>query len=250
MKTLLFLFTLNAYIYASTPEQVEQYLSVSHAEEGILLLESRYANIQSSFSQNKDTYDMQLLMIRFKEKLQQQLSENEMDKVLKNYNNIVYLQFTSQQITKDDFEISQDAMKALKNDSADDERISIINEINDALNKKDIVGIMYDDLMTPFIKNSIGGNNLSDKEIQIQKDAYIKSILKNSKTEIFYMTKEFTIEELKELLTIVKSSVIELEKKAVYKATAYAFKEFFLSIASRYDLKKHQPKQSNTNNNI
>jgi len=49
-----------------------------------------------------------------------------------------------------------------------------------------------------------------------------------------------TVEELEELLEVVKTPVMDHESKAVFGATAYALKEFFLSIASRYDLSKHQ----------
>jgi len=49
-----------------------------------------------------------------------------------------------------------------------------------------------------------------------------------------------TVEELEELLKIVKTPVMNHESKAVFGSTAYALKEFFLSIASRYDLSKHQ----------
>ena len=250
MKKLIVLLTLSNLLYSATTEQVEQYLSLSHAEEDVLLLESQYANIQNSFTQTKNAYDMQLLMIRFKEKLKTQLSEDEMNDILKTYNNVVYLQFTSNQIIQEDFETQKDSLSTLKNDPDYTERLNIINDINHALNKKKIVGIMYDDLMTPFMQNSIGGKNLSDQQIQTKKNAYIQSVIKNSKEQLLYTTKEFTIEELQELLKVVKSSAVAHEKKAIYKATAYAFKDFFLSIASRYDLTKHQPqKQTESNNN-
>jgi len=242
MKKLLLLLILQSYLYCSTLEQVEEYISVSHVEENILLLEERYSEIQNGFTNTENAYDMQLLMFRFKEFLETHLSEDEMNEILANYKNLTYLQFTSNQMTKDDYDKTQADVQNLKEDPDYQERLHISEQINKILNKKEIIGIMYDDLMTPFMKNSIGGGNISKKMIKNQKNAYVKSILDHSIIDILYYTKEFNIDELEELLNIIKSSSIEHERKTIYKATAYTFKEFFISIANRYDLTQHQIK--------
>jgi hypothetical protein len=47
----------------------------------------------------------------------------------------------------------------------------------------------------------------------------------------------------KKILSGTLFPVIDKETKAVFGATAYALEEYFLSLASRYDIKKHQSKQ-------
>ncbi|MCF6245701.1 MAG: hypothetical protein L3J43_11795, partial [Sulfurovum sp.] len=68
-KTLLTLTLLTHLSFAATPEQVEQYISVSRAEEELIALESQFSAMQNAFKSigtNKadneadNTYDMQL----------------------------------------------------------------------------------------------------------------------------------------------------------------------------------------------
>jgi len=65
-------------------------------------------------------------------------------------------------------------------------------------------------------------------------------MIESGKVETAYSAKEFTIEELEELLKIVKTPAIDHESKVIFAATAYALKEFFLSMADRYDVSKHK----------
>jgi ABC-type antimicrobial peptide transport system permease subunit len=240
MKTLLLILTLFTHFgFAATPEQVEQYLLVSNAEEDLLALENQYNRFQNSLS--TDPYDMQLLMIRFKENLQKELSRTEMDEILDNYKKIIFLQFKSQ-LNLSDKDLNISNYSDLK-----PERKNILESIEKMLYSKETVAIMFDDLMKPFLQNSIGGKNLSDKNLKLDREKYISASLKDIKKNLIASTNDFSDEELQELEEIVKSPSVEHEMKAVYKATAYAFRDFFLSIANKYDLKKHQPKKRTQN---
>ncbi len=98
-----------SFLFSATLEQVEQYLSVSSAEEELLSIESQFSSMQNSFSQDENasennTYDMQMLSVRFKDYLQRNLSEDEMDEVLDNYRNVVLLQFVSATSEAEEFD--------------------------------------------------------------------------------------------------------------------------------------------------
>ena len=249
---LIFIFT-GHLLWSATSDQIEHYLSVSSAEEELLLLESQFSAMQNGFSEDKngekETYDMELLSVRFKDYLERNLSENEMDEVLKNYKSVVYLQYTSTTMISPEQNETEAYIKALEADEEAKERVKILEDINKALHNKDSMIVMFDELMKPLMQNGIGGADMNDEMMKQRRVSYMKSMIENAKKETLYNLKDFSIEELEALLLVVKTPAMGYELKAVYGATAYALKEFFLSMASRYDVSKHQPKQTSQETN-
>jgi hypothetical protein len=246
MQKLLFLFIfVSLFSWSATLEQVEHYLSVSSSEEELLVLESQFTSMQNGFSSNasteKTSYDMQLLTVRFKESIQRSLSENEMDAVLENYRNVLYLQFISTNTSIPDKNETQAYLFKLQEDETANERLDILEQISKALNNKDAMLVMFDELMKPLLQSANGGTDISDSVMAKRREAYMKSRIEDARKETLYNLKDFSIEELEELRDIVKTASVQHEVKAVYTATAYALKEFFLSMASRYDISKHDP---------
>jgi len=250
-KITLTLTILSQLAFAATPEQVDQYLSVSNSEEELLALESQFSSMQHSFSRDDNssedkTYDMQLLSIRFKDYLQKHLSEDEMTEVLENYKNVVLLQFISASSASQhsDRNETSNYIKTLKANPEAAIRIEIIEKISNKLYSKDSMTILFDELMKPLMKNGIGEENMNEDMLKDAKENYLKTMLESSTEEIIYTARNFKLEELEELLKIVQTPAIEHESKAVFGAMAYSLKEFFMSMASRYDVNKHQPKLS------
>ncbi len=248
MYKLLFIFILtSSFMWSATAEQVEEYLSVSTAEEELLALEAQFSSMQNSFSAKEDqkTYDMQLLSVRFKESLQRNLSDNEMNEVLENYKNVLYLQFVSTTTNSPDKNETKAYLFKLQEDETAQERLDILEQISKALNNKESMLVMFDELMKPLLQSANGGTDIDKKMMEKRRELYIKSRIKDAREETLYNLKDFSIEELDELLAIVKTSSVQREVKVVYTATAYALKEFFLSMASRYDISKHDPSKYN-----
>lgn len=254
MKRVLLAFTLLLQLsFAATPEQIEQYLSVSNSEEEMLALESQFSAMQNSFSKDKNaaerqTYDMQLLMVRFKEHLEKSLSEDEMAEILENYRNVVLLQFVSatSQTQGYDANETENYMASLKQSPDASERMKLVKEISNKFYSKEALLIMFDDLMKPLMQNGIGGGKMTKEMLKGSRENYVKMMTEASKVETLYETKDFTLEELEELLKIAKTPAIDHEVKAVYGAMAYALKDFFMSLASRYDVSKHSIDKNNT----
>lgn len=252
MKRLLLTLTLLTHFnFAATPEQVEQYLSVSNAEEELLSLQSQFSAMQNAFTQqdinasNDNTYDMQMLSIRFKDYLQKHLSEDEMNAILENYKNVILLQFVSasSEAEKHDQNETMVYVEQLKASPESADRITLVEKISKALYSKEAMVIMFDELMKPLMENGIGGQKMSKKMLDATKKNYLKMMTEVSKAETLYASKDFTMEELEELLKIAQTPAINHETKAVFGAMAYALKEFFMSLASRFDVKKHQIKE-------
>ncbi len=244
-KILLSILLLSTLLFSATAVQVEQYLSVSYSEEQLIELEEQFSVMQNNLnSRDEDastTYDMQMLPIRFREYLQKNLSEDEMDEIIQQYRNMLLIRFISVQNDSEyDPVLAESYVKRIEKDSDAAVRIELAEKIGEALYKKESIGILFDNLMKPLMQNSIGGAKIDEKSMEQSRENYIKMMLETGRIETIYATRDFTVEELDELLKIVSTPTMEHESKAVFGATAYALKEFFLSIANRYDLSKHQ----------
>ncbi len=244
MKIFLITLLLSLLLFSATPEQIERYLSVSDSEEQLIELESQFSQMQRNInhlSSESSDYDMQLLSIRFRDYLQKNISENEMDEILKQYRSMVLLKFVSvQNDTEYDPEEAKAYMEELGSEENASVRLDLLEEISNTLYNDENIGILFDNLMKPFLQNSKNAQDMDEARMKKNKEAYIKVKRKNGKIETAYSTREFTVEELEALSEIVKTPAIDQESKAVFAATAYALQEFFLSMASRYDAKKHE----------
>ncbi|QOR61004.1 hypothetical protein ACM66Z_05960 [Sulfurovum sp. ST-21] len=247
MKKILLSILLSTLLFAATPEQVDRYLSISNADEQLVELETQFSRMQTnlnSISKEEDTqsYDMQLLSIRFKEYLQKHLSEDEMDEILNLYKNVILLQFVS--ATAEEVSDPKEAeayVKKLETDPESHMRIELVKKISHEMYDKESMVLMFDNLMKPLLENAQGGDKLDPEMLKKSREAYVKRMIEETENETLYATRDFTFEELEALEKIAREPVIDKESKAVFGATAYALEEFFLSLAKRYDIKKHQP---------
>ena len=237
--SILFLLTLT--LSAATPEQVERYLLLSHAEEDLLELESGFAAMQNRMDakdNNGSSYDTELLTVRFREYLQRALSEDEMQKVLENYKNDTLLKFVYEASDPegDYLEIKKYAKEA-KADPELENRLAIIEQINQYFSNKEAIIQMFETLIVPIIKR-MKPDNSDEERIKKMQERYLKSMVQNSYNQILYATRDFTVEELDELLEVAKTPAMGYETKAVFGATAYAMQELLEKMADRMGHKK------------
>jgi predicted Holliday junction resolvase-like endonuclease len=263
MKKTLLTLTLITYLglpqltLAATLEQVEQYLLVSRSEEELIALETQFSAMQNAFKRKdinqtqENNYDMQMLSLRFKEYIQKHLSEDEMEEILNNYKNVVLLQFISASSEAKDHDTNetQSYLNQLKTTPEANIRIDLVDKISKELYSKEAMMILFNDLMKPLIQNGIGGANIDKNMLKLMQDDYIKQMVETSKNETLFASKDFTIEELEELLKIAQTPAIDHESKAVFGAMAYALKEFFMSLSDKFDVKKHQASSKTDINN-
>jgi len=247
LKKILLSTLFSTFLFASTPEQVERYIDISSSEEQLIALEAQFSQMQSSLnrmaSDDSETkeYDMQLLSIRFREYLQKNISEDEMDEILKAYRSVVLLKFVSVQNDSEyDEKEAEKYMKDIQNEENGTARLETVEKIAEKLYNKENIGILFDNLIKPFLLQSQNGQNINEAEMKKNRETYIKRRQEEGQLETAYVTREFSLEELDALLDVIKTPAIDHESKAVFTATAYALKEFFLSLASRYDVNKHK----------
>ena len=253
MKKILFLLSIIlSTISAATPEQVDRYLLLSHSDEQLANLETQFTQMQNRIvgdDTNVTEYDTQMLSIRFKEKLQDEISDNEMDEVLENYKNPILLKFvyeTSGGI--EDVNALREYIARLKADPTSKDRIKIVEKINEIYSNKDGLTDIYNTMFKPFIQKMIPGKKDPKKMKEMQKK-YIESIKEVYKMQLLYSTRDFSKEELDGLLKVMKTPAMNHEIRATYGAIAYAMKDFMNTIASRVEQKIKERKKVKHNLN-
>ncbi len=243
MKRLVFVSTvLCSLLFGATPEQVEQYLSVSNSEEQLIALQQRYSAMQNNLNkESNDTtpYDMQLLSIRFRDYLQKNLSEDEMNEILENYKNTALLHFVSATDEPADPQEVAKYIAQLSNDPDAQERIDLIKEISKHFYSKEALMTLYKKLIKPLFEKGIGAQDIDKSRLKDVEKNYLGMMQEAGYNETLYATRDFDIEELKALRDIAKNSATDHEVKAVYGAIAYALQEFFNTLAKRFDAKRH-----------
>lgn len=228
-------------LFSASSEQVEYYLSLSNTLEEVIEMESQFDSMQNSFVQESNSsYDMQMLSIRFKEYIEKHLSEDEMNEILTHYKNVLFLQYSSAMADLTS-EVNETEVyrKSLDSEEGGTLRIELVTKLSEIFYNSKSVAIMFDNLMKPFIKSAKGADALSQKNMQKRRKDYIASVTKSMQDNMLLATKDFTIEELKTLQAFCDKPSVAREIKVIIGATAYALKEFFLSMATRYDVSKH-----------
>jgi len=243
-KLVLFIWILfSNFCWSATPAQVEKYLFVSQTEEELLSLEKNFSFMQNHLkNENNSTYDMQLLSLRFKEYITKNISDDEMVEILDNYKNVVLMQFINASIEakKHDLNKTKHYVKTLKANPEAAIRITLIHKISTFLYPKEAILVLFDNLMTPLMKQGIGKEQVNDTILKEMRKNYVTMMLEAAKDETLFAARDFSMQELETLLKIAKTSAVAHESKVVFTAMAYALKDFFTSIAQRYDIQKHQ----------
>jgi len=228
-------------LFAATPEQVERYLMLSHAEEDLIDLESSFTSMQNRMDAkdgNGTTYDTEMLTVRFREYLQRALSDDEMEKVLENYKSDALRKFVyeSSDPEGDYLEIQKYAKEA-KADPELESRLAIIEKINQYYSNKEAITAMFDTLIVPIMER-MKPSDSDEERMKKMRERYLESMIQNGYNQILYATRDFTTEELDELLEVAKTPAMGYETKAVFGAMAYAMQEFMEKMADRMGHKK------------
>ncbi len=241
MKKLILLTILIQFLFGASPQQVEQYIMVSNSEEELLELESQFSQMQNGFSQDaNESYDMQLVSLRFKDYIERNLSEDEMTEVLEHYKNVLFLQYSSALVEEEyDQNESDTYISKLEKSEEFADRVELLDELSHILNNKEHIATFYDELLKPMMQGSVGGTKLDDEYFKESRDKYQEGAISDARKITMYATRDFSMEELEELLEFSKRSSVDMEVKVVLSATAFALKDFFLSLSSRYDVSKH-----------
>ncbi len=217
---LLLILILTLSLFGATKEQVDKYFLISDSAQDIVDIENSLQKLQDYTNPN-NLYDTSLIEIRFKERLGQLLSENEMEEVIKNYDNLLYARV----IRELNNEVNPEELFKFKQENPyDEKRLNYIKEIVDNIYKKEFLSTLFDNTQAPIYKK-ISGND--SNYLKNAKRNFVKLVYNEAIDTLYYNLQDLTLQDLKDIATFTKKSSVYLEQKATLEAYIYATKELF-----------------------
>ncbi len=242
-KWLLFL-GLVSMLFSATPEQVERYLLLSGSEDQLIQFEQMVDGMGQMFASQGGSdvplmQDSQMLPIRFREYIQRNLSEDEMDEVLANYGHDVLRKLVSAQVLMeepDTIQAYRQFLDRITNDPLPTNRTETVKAIVTKLYDEKMLVSFFNQMFLPMVKqmNHIGGKKMTNKQIDALGKQFVKRMRKSNYNALLFMTRDFTDDELQELDTLAGNSATRHETRAVFGAVVYAMEEAMHNMADRF----------------
>jgi hypothetical protein len=230
-------------LFGATPQQIESYLSLSPTQEELIEIERSFRTLQENLQQQNpslehQTYDMQLLTLRFKEAMEKALSQEEMAEVLENYHHILYLRFIALQQTS---QYPQESTLAYEKALEDEpQRKALLEKIHQILYAKAYLSTLFDGMMKPLLGINQQSTPQEQEDFTKMREAFIETKQKEHQKETFFMLQEFTLEELEALLLFLQKPSVQKENRAVASSLSFAMEAFFQTLSLRYRKSAHK----------
>jgi len=216
---------------------------ISGSEDQLMEFEKLVENMSQIFAARSGDakplmQDSQMLSIRFREYIQRNLSEDEMQEVMDNYKHDVMRKLVSAQVLMEEPEtqeaygafVRQIATNPLPSNRTETVK-TIIKNIYDESTLKEYFGHTYLPIMRSF--GAALGKKLTDKQIAQMQKKFIQNLRKSNYNLMLFMTRDFDDDQLDELRSISASSASDHETKVVFGAISYAMTEALHNLVDR-----------------
>lgn len=248
MKKTLFLLIITFHsLFAATSQEILNYLSLSHSEQEVLSIEQVFDSMRQSQENNESNASTSDVTIVYQEYLEEHLSSNEISEALVLYRTPIMERYVSE---VKNFNINQDDMDAflafLKEVPLPSEREDIVNEIVNIIINKALQINFYRSMMQRYPQNSESNNSSKDEDNESsmtpREESYVNSMKKSEKEHLLYGSQVFSIEEMTELRTAMKSSIFKKIKRVENEALVQIMNNFIQGIVSEPKQKEEKSK--------
>ena len=244
MKKILVLLMTASALFAATPEQVEKYLMLSGSEDQLIEFEQMIDGMSQMLTARDGNdlplmQDSQMVPIRFREYIQRNLSDSEMDEVLDNYKHDVMRKLVSAEVLMeepDTLEAYRQFQAEIKNDPLPGNRTETVKAIIKKLYDEKMLIDFFNKMFLPIVKQmgSTDGKSIPEKQVKKIGENFVKKMQKNNEQAMLFMTRDFTDEELEELDDLSGNSATSHETRAVFGAIVSAMGEAMNNMAKRF----------------
>ncbi len=244
MKKFILFVSSIALLYSATPEQVEKYLLISGSEDQLIEFEQMVDGMGQMFASMGAgsaplMQDSQMLSIRFREYLQRNLSEDEMDEIIANYKHDVLRKLVSAQVLMeepDTAEAYRQFLIRIKRDPLPSNRTETVKSIVKRLYDEETLIEFFRKMFIPMMKQVYSNMNrkLGEKELKYMEKSFVKKMRDNNYNALLFMTRDFGMDELEELNELAGNSATSHETRAVFGAIVYAMDEALANMGKRF----------------
>lgn len=234
------IFTLTALslslLFAATSEQVDQYMSLSHSDRALVEIEQMFEDLSQTL-ETTDSNQSQQITLAYEIYIGKHISEDEMDELLAIYRKPVMQRYVVEMDTTEiPREEIEEFMRTLEENPPSTQRMDIINNLVENIIDEETMLKFYQSMMQRYIpkenNNSNETNSSSIKESNAQEKEFIDMMKKATKQELLYGTQVLSMEEMREINDISKSSLMTKMTKVENEAVIAIMDNFIKLIVS------------------
>ena len=227
-KIVIFFSLLATLMFSATSQQVDQYMSTTHSDRELIEIEQMFSKLSDNIDLSDDNISNQIT-IDYQIYLGKHISEDEMEELLALYRKPVMQQYINEM---DMVDIPEDEMNnfllSLKEEPISTERQDIINDLLETMVNEDLLLDFYESMMQRYLND----NNASSKQPSKEAKRFITIIKKGVEQELLYGTQVLSLDEMKQVDKIMKSSVISKATKVESEAIIEIMNRFIKRIVS------------------
>ena len=243
MYKIVILFSLlTTLTFSATSQQVDQYMSITHSDRALIEIENMFSNLSETVDLSDDNVSEQITL-NYQIYLGKHISENEMEELLALYRKPIMQQYINEMdmvdIPKEEME---NFLLTLKEEPLSTERQDIIAELLKSIINEELLLNFYDSMMQRYgvkeddnktketVKNKEAN---SSKKIPTKEEQRFLDIMKKGiEQELLYGTQVLSLEEMKKVNEVIKSSVISKARKVENEAIIEIMNSFIKRIVS------------------
>ena len=238
-KIVIFFSLFTTSIFSATSQQVDQYMSTTHSDRELIEIEQMFSNLSNTMDLSDDNISNQITL-DYQIYLGKHISEDEMEELLAIYRNPVMQQYINEM---DIIDIPEDEMEnfllTLKEEPLSTERQDVIDELLKTIVNEDLLLEFYESMMQRYtIKDNNDTNrnkekkNTTTKKPSEEAKRFLDIIKKGIEQELLYGTQVLSLDEIKKVNEIMKSSVVSKARKVEDKAIIEIMNNFIKQIIS------------------
>jgi len=251
------------FLWGATPEQVERYLLISGSEDQLIDFEQTIDDMGKMFAAKGGTdlplmQDSQMIPIRFREFIQKNVSEDEMEEILANYRHDVLRKIVSAEVVMeepDTLESYRQFLKRIQSDPLPSNRIQTVKKVIKQLYDEKQLITFFQKMFLPMVQKmgEASGHKMDPKQIEALGKRFVTQMRQSNENAMLFMTRDFSDEELQELEDLSGNSATSHETRAVFGGIIYAMEEAMHNMANRFGdmVKQHKhpqmPSQTESN---
>jgi len=224
--------------FSATSQQVDQYMSITHSDRALIEIENMFSNLSETVDLADDNSSEQITL-QYQIYLGKHISEDEMEELLALYRKPVMQLYINEM---DMVDIPQEEMKnfllTLKEEPLSTERQDIVDNLLKSIINEELLLDFYRSMMQRYSTNNehnqtMEKENNNSKTLTKDEEKFLDIMKEGIKNELLYGTQVLSIEEMKQINELMKSSVISKARKVENEAIINIMNAFIACIISK-----------------
>jgi len=241
MYKIVILFSLfSTFVFSATSQQIDQYMSTTHSDRALIEIENMFSNLSDTMDLSDDNISEQITL-DYQIYLGKHISEDEIEELLALYRKPIMQQYINEMDMVDiPNEEMENFLLTIKEEPLSTERQDIIDELLKTIVNEELLLNFYESMMQRYPTKS-DSNQSKEKEKESnstkkpteEEKKFLNIMKKGIEQELLYGTQVLSLEEMKKVNEVMKSSVITKARRVENEAIINIMNNFITRIISQ-----------------